>query len=255
MRRGGAAAAADDVDIEFLDELDQRVGKRLRLQRVDRLPVHVERQAGVGDAGDRQGGLLAQEADRLAHVIRAGGAVQPDHVDAQAFQDGQHGGDIGAEQHAPGGIQGHLGLDGQAHAGFFEGLLDAANGGFHLQDILRGLDQQQVDPALDQPAACSRKISASSSKVTLESSGSSIEGSLPDGPIEPATKRGWPVFAAYSSARRRAREAAARLISMTRSCRPYSPRVRRLERKVSGLDHIHARLPGRSGAPSRPPAG
>ncbi len=97
------------------------------------------------------GGVLAQVSDRLAHVLRAGGAVQPDHIDRQPFQDGQRGGDIGAQQHAPGGIQGHLGLDGQADAGLVKGLVDAGDGGLDLQDILRGLDQQQVHPALDQP--------------------------------------------------------------------------------------------------------
>ena len=101
----------------LLDELDHRLGKGLRLQRVDRLAIHVERQPGVGDARDRQRGVLAQVADRLAHVLRAGGAVQADHIDGQAFQDGQGGGDIGAQQHAPGGIQGDLDLDRQVDAG------------------------------------------------------------------------------------------------------------------------------------------
>ena len=93
-------------------------------------------------------------------------------------------------------------------------------------------------PPWIRPSACSRNISASSSKLTLESSGSSVEGSFPDGPMEPATKRscaGRPSFPAweYSSANLRASPAAVRLISMTRSWRPYSAIVNRLARKVS----------------------
>ena len=58
--------------------------------------------------------------------------------------------DIGAQQHAPGGIQRDLGLDRQVDAGLVEGLVDAGDGGLDFQDILRGLDQQQVHAALDQ---------------------------------------------------------------------------------------------------------
>ncbi len=150
MRRGGAAAAAHHRDMVLLDELGQGLGERLRLQRVDCLAIHVQRQPGVGNARHRQGRVLAQVGDRLAHMLGAGGTVQPDHIDAQLFQDGQGGAHIGAQQHAPGGVQGHLGLDGQDHVRLGKGLLDPGNGGLDLQDILGGLDQQQIHPALDQ---------------------------------------------------------------------------------------------------------
>ncbi len=58
-------------------------------------------------------------------MLRAGGAVQADHIDAHAFQDGQRGGHVGAQQHPPGGIQRDLGLERQVDAGLFEGLVDA----------------------------------------------------------------------------------------------------------------------------------
>ena len=83
----GAAAAADDADAVALDELLQRFRERLRLLGEDRLAVGaLQRQAGVRDAGDRDGAELAEEADRVAHVLRAGRAVQPDHVDLQRLE-------------------------------------------------------------------------------------------------------------------------------------------------------------------------
>ena len=147
--RSGAAAAADHAHAVLLGKLEERLGECFRFKRVNSLAVHVERQAGIGNAGDGQSGVLRQVADRFAHQVRAGGAVEADHVDGEGFEDGQHAGDIGAEQHAPGGIQRDLGLDGQHLAGFGEGVFDAQNCGFDLEDILRGLDQQQVHAAFD----------------------------------------------------------------------------------------------------------
>ncbi len=47
-----AAAPADDVGAELLGELGQVAGERLRLERVHRPPVDVQRHPGVGDDGD-----------------------------------------------------------------------------------------------------------------------------------------------------------------------------------------------------------
>ena len=150
MGRRGAAATANDADAVLLDELGQRLGKRFWLQRVDGNAVHVERQAGVGDARNRQAGLFTQNTNRFAHVLGAGGTVQADDVNGQAFEDGQRSGDIGAEQHPPARIQRDLGLDRQPDAGFLISFLDAGDGGLDFQDVLRGFDQQQVHAAADQ---------------------------------------------------------------------------------------------------------
>ncbi|HYZ42073.1 MAG TPA: hypothetical protein VE687_15860 [Stellaceae bacterium] len=83
VRRRGAAAPPDDRDAVTLDELAQDGRQRLGLLGEDRLAVGpLLGQAGVGDAvhGDRT--ELAQEADRVTHVLGAGRAVQPDHVGA-----------------------------------------------------------------------------------------------------------------------------------------------------------------------------
>ena len=58
--------------------------------------------------------------------------------------------EFGAEQHPAGRIQRDLGLDGKRLPGFRECLLDTGDGSFDLQDVLRGLDQQNVNPALDE---------------------------------------------------------------------------------------------------------
>ena len=45
----------------------------------------------------------------LAHLGRAGRAVEPDQVDAERLQGGERGADLGAEQHGAGGLDGHVG--------------------------------------------------------------------------------------------------------------------------------------------------
>ena len=91
-------------------------------------------------------------------------------------------------------------------AGLLERLARAEDRGLDLEDVLRGLDDQQVDAAVDQALACSAKTSTSSRKRILPSVGSSEAGRWPVGPIEPATKRSSPTAV-------RAISAALRLIS------------------------------------------
>ena len=93
----------------------------------------------------------------LAHLRRAGGAVQADHVDAERLQRGQRRADLRAEQHRAGGLDGDLGEDRHVHAGGGHRALGADDRGLGLQQVLRGLDQQRVDPAVDQAAALARR--------------------------------------------------------------------------------------------------
>ena len=97
MLRGRPAASAHDGDVIFLDKLDQRIGKRLGFERIDRLAIHIKRQTGVGDAGNRQYRLLTEDADGLAHVLGASGTIQADDIDRQPFQDGQGGDHVRAQ--------------------------------------------------------------------------------------------------------------------------------------------------------------
>jgi hypothetical protein len=150
----GAAAAADDAEAVALDEVAEHVGERLGLGREDRLAVRaLVRDAGVGDAVDRLRGVLAEEAHGVAHVLRAGGAVEADDVDVERLERGQRGADVGAEQHlAAVGQQRDGGLDRHGAAGGLERLAGAEHGGLDLEDVLRGLDDDQVDAALDEAA-------------------------------------------------------------------------------------------------------
>ena len=147
---GRAAATADDAHTEFLDVGGERVGKGLGLQGVNCLTVHVEGQPGVGDAGYGQVGGLGELAQRLAHIIGAGGAVEADGVDGEVFEDGGDSGTVGAQEHAPGGVESDLGLDGQIDAGLLKGGLNADDDGFDLQNVLGGFDEEQVHAAGDQ---------------------------------------------------------------------------------------------------------
>ena len=75
---------------EALDELAEHLGQRLGLLGEDRLAVGaLQRQAGVGDAVHRHRAVLAEEADRVAHVLGAGGAVEAEGVDLQRLERGQ----------------------------------------------------------------------------------------------------------------------------------------------------------------------
>ena len=59
--------------------------------------------------------------------------------------------DVGAEQHLPSlGQEGDAGLDRQGLPGLLEGLAGAEDRGLDLQDVLGGLDDDQVGAALDQ---------------------------------------------------------------------------------------------------------
>ena len=72
---------------------------------------------------------------------------------SSAAQRRQHRLDVGAEQHlAALGQQRDAGLDRQRPAGQRERLAGAEDRRLHLEDVLRGLDDDQVGAALDQAA-------------------------------------------------------------------------------------------------------
>ncbi len=100
---------------------------------------------------DRQGGVLAEEADRVAHVLGAGRAVEADRLHVERGQRRQHRLDVGAEQHlAAVGQQRDGDLDRDPLAGRLERLARAEDRRLDLEDVLRRLDHQQVGAALDQ---------------------------------------------------------------------------------------------------------
>ena len=148
----GAAAAAHDAHAVLLHELLERVGQRVGLLGEDRLALGaLERDAGVGDAVHRHRAVVAQVADGVAHVLGAGRAVQPDHVHVERGERGEHRLDVGAQEHlAAVGQQRDRALDRQRLAGRLERLAGAEHRGLDLEDVLRGLDDDQVGAAVDQ---------------------------------------------------------------------------------------------------------
>ena len=150
MGGGGAAAATDHLHAEIFDEVQQL---HLHLQR--RQPVvgdatDVLREAGIGDAAHHERAVLAEIAHVLLHLLRAGGAVEAEHIDRERLEDRHHRGDVRTHQHRAGGFHRHAHHQRPALAGLAEGLLDALKRRLDLQDVLAGLDDEQIHIAGDQ---------------------------------------------------------------------------------------------------------
>jgi hypothetical protein len=115
---------------------------RSRLQRINRFAhAGVERQPCVGNARDGQPRVLAEVADRLAHVLRASGAVETDHVHPERFERGHRARDVGAEEHAAAGVERDLRLERNAAPELCKEPLDARDRGLYLENVLRCLDE------------------------------------------------------------------------------------------------------------------
>ncbi len=147
---GGAAAAADDLHAQFGDEAGVVLDELLGGEVVVHLAVHHAGQAGVGQARDGHAGVLAEVAQVLAHLGGAGGAVEADHVGAHRVESGQRGGDLGAGQHAPGELHGDLHLEGYLATGGGHGPAGAVHGRLDAEQVEHGLDDEEVDAALEE---------------------------------------------------------------------------------------------------------
>ena len=101
-------------------------------------------QPGVRHAGQRDPRVPGQVAQVLAHLARAGGAVEPDGIHAQRLQRGKRGADLAAEQHGASGLDRHVHDQRHAGAGRGDGALGAHHGRLRLQQVLAGLDDQRV---------------------------------------------------------------------------------------------------------------
>ena len=86
----------------------------------------------------------------LAHLDGAGGAVEPDDVNLHGAQDGERGGDLGAGEHAAGQLDRHLHLEGHDAVERGHGPAGPVDGGLGRQQVEDGLDEKEVDAALEQ---------------------------------------------------------------------------------------------------------
>src|SRR3546814_1777073 len=78
MRRRGAAAAAEDVHAVLDQEALGPAGELLRAERVAGLAVDQLRQPGVGLHREEARPVLGQPLEVRRHLLRPGGAVEPD---------------------------------------------------------------------------------------------------------------------------------------------------------------------------------
>ncbi len=83
-------------------------------------------------------------------MLRPGGAVEPDDVDVQRLEHGEHRRRIGAEQHAAGDVERDGGHDRDRSARRGSGLAGAENGCLGLENVLLRLDDEDVDATLDE---------------------------------------------------------------------------------------------------------
>ena len=150
MLGGGAAAPADHVHPQLGDVPREVVGELVGADVVVHAAVHHLREPGVGDAGHRHGGLLGEHPEMLAHLGRAGGAVQPEHRRAQGGQGGQRRADLGAGQHPAGHLNGDLNLQRHLPPDRGHGPAATVDGCLGPEQVVLGLDDEQVHPAVQQ---------------------------------------------------------------------------------------------------------
>ena len=144
------AAPSDDGDPETGDELVVVVGELVRGEVVVHGAFHHRGQARVGDTRDRDPARRREVPEGLAHLGGARGAVEPDHVHPHGVERGEGGLDLGARQHPAGELDRHLQLEGHAPAEACHRPTGAPDGRLGLQQVVDGLDEQEIDAAGDQ---------------------------------------------------------------------------------------------------------
>ena len=188
--RRGAATAADDLHAQLLDEAALVGLQLLGGQVVVHLAIDDGGQTGVGQHRDRDPGVLGEVADVLAHLGGAGGAVEPDDVDVQRVDGGERSADLGAHQHAPSELHGDLGLDGDLAADLGHGPARGDDRGLQGQQVEVGLQDEQVDPALQQRLGGHLVVVAQLGEADLAQAGGLGAGAEGAGHVALAIRRG-----------------------------------------------------------------
>jgi hypothetical protein len=88
----------------------------------------------------------------LAHLGRAGRAVEADRVDPEGFERCQRGTDLAAEEHRARRLDGHLAEQRRVRPGGGQRAACPDDGGLRLQQVLRGLDEDGVHAAREHAA-------------------------------------------------------------------------------------------------------
>ena len=97
------------------------------------------------------GRIEPEVADRVVHLLRAGGAIEADHIHVEGFERGERRADFGAEQHGARWLRSvTCTVTGRRLPAFCMASKMPTSHGFGLQQILAGFDQQHIDAAFDQ---------------------------------------------------------------------------------------------------------
>ncbi len=144
------AAATDHRHAELRDELAVELGELVRAQVVVHLAVDDRGQAGVREAGNREGGVAGEVAQGLEHLCRTGRAVEADHVDVHRLERAQRGPDLGSREHRSGQLDGHLCLQGNLPPHRLHRPASGVDGRLGLEEVEDRLDEDEVDAALEE---------------------------------------------------------------------------------------------------------
>ena len=125
----------------------------LGLFGIDRLALRTHQwQARIRDHADEAPRRLAEVANRVAHLRRAGRTVQADDVDGQCVERRANRANIRSQQHTPVGNERRLRLDRNAAQAALELPGYTGDCRFQLEQILHRLEHQQVGAAFDERA-------------------------------------------------------------------------------------------------------
>ena len=139
VRRGAAAAAQDGRAV--LQEKGSPLSKLLRCHVIDGIAILQPGQACVGLDHDGQMGMAEKLLQHRPQFPGTGGAVDADHIHPQAGQCHRSSGGVHTQESAPVRPEGHGNKNRQACP-----LLCRQQGGFGLQEVADGLDEDQVRP-------------------------------------------------------------------------------------------------------------
>ncbi len=145
------AAATDQGQAVVTGEVVVGRGQLGRGQRVVRAVGREHRQPRIGHRRHGHLRVAREMAQVLAHLGRARRTVQADHVDAQRLEGGEGRADLGAEEHRAGRLDRDLGDQGHPAPRCGHRAAGSDEGRLGLQEVLGGLDQHRVDPALEEP--------------------------------------------------------------------------------------------------------
>ena len=107
----------------------------------------------------------------FAHLGRAGGTVEADHVDPQCLQRVERGADLRTQQHRAGGLHRDVNDDRRVQSERRHRVLSPDDSSFRLQQILRGFDQHRIRAALQQPGDVFRIGSPQSLEINVAQRG------------------------------------------------------------------------------------